>query len=163
MVTISLDKDAFKVTMICSAVLLFKCFFSNTLIGGKRIKSGARPPEDQDLFKKAGEQDFTGSSKVFASEAEGKAAKEEELRAMRISQNDLESIPVGLIMNWGSLLCHNSTSWHIGLTIAFTLCRIGHTIAYSYKRQPSRAIFWFGAIISMFGFAINGVIGVLKI
>ena len=161
--TIQLDKNAFKVTMICSAALLFKCVYTNTMVGGKRIKSGARPPEDEALFKTAGKQDFTGGSKVFKSEAEEKSAKEEENRAVRIAQNDLESIPVGLIMNWGSLLCHGSTNWHIYLTIAFTICRYGHTIAYSLKRQPSRAIFWFGAILSMFGFAINGVVGVLRI
>ena len=52
--TITIDKDAFKTTMICSAVLLFKCVASNVNIGGKRIKSGARPPEDEALFKKEG-------------------------------------------------------------------------------------------------------------
>ena len=53
-VNIEIKKDAFKTTMICSAILLFKCVASNMNTGGKRVKSGARPPEDADLFKKAG-------------------------------------------------------------------------------------------------------------
>ena len=60
MVSLSVNKEALKTTMICSSVLLFKCLFSNVAIGGARVKSGGRPPEDQALFKKDGYQNFDG-------------------------------------------------------------------------------------------------------
>ena len=57
-VSLIVDKSALKTTMYCSAVLLIKCLFSNMAIGGARVKSGGRPPEDAALFKKEGIQDF---------------------------------------------------------------------------------------------------------
>ena len=77
--------------------------------------------------------------------------------------NDLENIPIALILNWASLICYPNVNSHMAFTIAFTVCRIGHTIAYTLKRQPSRGLFWFGGVISVMGFSITGLIGVLNI
>jgi glutathione S-transferase len=161
--TIVVDKAALKYTMICSAALLFNCLFSNVRQGGARIKSGGRPPEDVSLFPAAGNQDFTGGSKSFKSEAQAKMYKEAELRAGRISMNDLENIPIALIINWGSLFCHANTTAHIALTITFAVSRILFTIAFANKKQPFRSIAWFGGVFSMLGLAINGVAGVLSL
>ena len=46
MIQLLVDKDALKTTMICSSILLVKCIASNFGIGGARIRSGGRPPED---------------------------------------------------------------------------------------------------------------------
>ena len=46
MVAIMLDKSALKTTMICSSILLLKCFISNIAVGRARVRSGGRPPED---------------------------------------------------------------------------------------------------------------------
>ena len=46
MALLTVNKAALKTTMICSAILLIKCIFSNIAIGGARVKSGGRPPED---------------------------------------------------------------------------------------------------------------------
>ena len=85
------------------------------------------------------------------------------MRWVRICMNDLENIPMGLILNWASLICPASIKWHIVFTITFCVARFAHTLCYALERQPSRGIVWFIAIISMLGFTLNGVIGALRL
>ena len=47
LIQILVDKDALKTSMICSSILLVKCIGSNFGIGGARVESGGRPPEDE--------------------------------------------------------------------------------------------------------------------
>ena len=58
--TLVVNPNCLKTTVICSVVLLLKQLTSNMATGGARIKSGGRPPEDQKLFSKEGNQDFDG-------------------------------------------------------------------------------------------------------
>ena len=127
-----------------------------------RVKSGGRPPEDEVLFKGAGLQDFSGTSKLFKSTADEKRYKLAETRAIRIVANDLENIPIGLFIAYGSLLCNNSSAAHITLMSLFTIGRIFHTVSYKYELQPHRAIFYFIGLGSSFGLAVNGLIGCMK-
>ena len=53
-ISISVDKQALQATMVCSTVLLLKCISSLCVMGGKRVKAGTRPPEDQSLFPNEG-------------------------------------------------------------------------------------------------------------
>ena len=46
-VTLTVDKQALLTTMACSGVLLVKHILSMCVMGGKRVKAGTRPPEDQ--------------------------------------------------------------------------------------------------------------------
>ena len=157
LVRIAIDRSALKTTMICSSVLLLKMMVANFMIGGARIKAGTRPPEDQKLFPDEGYQSFLGRDE----EKENQEAKEMEQRCIRIGLNDLENIPISLIVNWGCLLTCYSVRVHIWMTIAFTIGRILHHITYYKKMQPHRALAWFLAWVAMFGFTINGVIGAI--
>ena len=49
--------------MICTGITMLKCLLVNLGMGKRRIKSGARAPEDAKLFPKAGEQNFDGSNR----------------------------------------------------------------------------------------------------
>ena len=159
-ISLSVDKQALKATMICSTVLLFKCISSLCVMGGKRAKAGTRPPEDQSLFPNDGNQNFKPLQNQDTSDDYHRAQQAEQ-RWVRIGMNDLESIPMALALNWGSLLCCANAKVHTYLTITFCVARILHTWSYAYKKQPHRALFWFIAILSMLGFSINGCIGVL--
>ena len=70
-----------------------------------------------------------------------------------------ESIPVGLLIAWGSLLCPYSTLVHMASTVTFTVARILHTYTYAHAMQPGRAIFWALTHLSVFVLGVNGVIG----
>jgi len=159
---LTVNTRAFQATMIGTAILMLKCYFTFMMIGHYRVKSGGRPPEDEALFKNAGKQDFLGTSKKFKDEKRATRAQENTTRASRIAMNDLEVIPIGLIMAWASILSpRGSAQSHVYLMVLFTLARCGHTWSYSNSRQPSRAIFWVISILCVLGFAINGVWGCL--
>ena len=85
------------------------------------------------------------------------------MRWRRICMNDLENIPIALVLNWTSLLCPANIKWHIYFTITFCVARFAHTFCYAHERQPSRAIVWTIAIVSMLGFTINGVLGAMRL
>ena len=156
---VQIDRLCLKTTVICSSVLLFKMAIANVMIGGARIKAGTRPPEDEALFPNKGKQSFLGRG----DEKENKEAKENEQRLVRIGLNDLENIPIGLILCWGSLLVCKSTNAHFWLTICFTAGRVLHHITYFLKLQPWRAIAWGIAFFSMLGFAVNGFMGAIQL
>ena len=94
---------------------------------------------------------------------EGKAALEATNRADRISMNDLETIPIGLIMSWAAITAPASFLAQIILMIVFTLSRIAHTYCYTKGLQPWRTLTYLVSIMCNFGFAINGIVGVLKL
>ena len=113
------------------------------------------------MLKLEDAQDFTGSST-------DKAAQEATHRAERISMNDLETIPIGMIMSWGAFtaLSINTPGGNLTqviLMIIFTIGRIGHTVSYSKGLQPWRSIFYLFSLLCNFGFAINGIVAVLGI
>ena len=99
MIKVMVDKQMLKTTMICSSLLLLKMMIANFMIGGARVKAGTRPPEDQKLFPNEGYQSFGGKDDSLPT-----VAKELEQRCIRIGLNDLENIPISLILNWGCLL-----------------------------------------------------------
>lgn len=137
-----------------------KMNYSNMMTGKLRISSGGRPPEDMKLFPKSGVQNFSGDAKVFKSTKKETLAKANLTRALRIVANDLENIPIGLIVMWGSLLCCYSVNAHMVCAAAFMVGRVGHTISYELELQPHRAMCWFVAMSASFLLAVNGVIGV---
>lgn len=86
---------------------------------------------------------------------------ETDIRWQRIVLNDLENIPLGLLVAWASLLSPFNSQVHNVCILAFTISRIGHTVVYALELQPHRAIFWFVAVVSVFCLGLNGVAGVL--
>merc|ERR1712195_33144 len=160
--TLVVNPACLKTTMICSVVLLLKQLFSNMGTGGARVKSGGRPPEDQKLFTKEGNQDFDGHGRE--SSPEQTLADQNTMRKLRIVQNDLENVPIGMLLMFISLLVSSQyPTSHMVFTILFTFSRIVHTVSYELKLQPHRALGWFGAVIAMLGFAVIGIMGIMNI
>merc|ERR1712166_349915 len=158
--TLVVNPTSFKTTVICSVILLLKVLFSNMATGGARIKSGGRPPGDEKMFSKEGNQNFDGKDREDTPEQ--KHANETTQRKLRIVQNDLENIPIGMLLMYISLLTNHSPLGHIVMTILFTVSRVFHTISYEFKLQPHRALGWFGAVVAMLGFAVIAIIGIVK-
>ncbi|KAJ3330759.1 hypothetical protein HDU76_004932 [Blyttiomyces sp. JEL0837] len=168
MTSILLNPIALKSTAAATFLLTLKLFLTITIQGGKRFPAGTRPPEDAalNLNKALGKGAVQSYGTVSSNNTDDKVVKEAklaDLRWGRIVMNDLENIPIGLIVAWSSLLTPYSTSVHSGLALAFAASRIAHTIVYAKQLQPHRAIAWFGGWVCILGMSVNGVIGALTL
>ena len=130
--------------MLASGILWLKYQITCIIQARKGMAAGKRAPED--LAEGADKSPDQG--------------KQESLqRWTKIVQNDLETIPIGLLMNWGSLLCNPNPCIHLGLNATFVLGRLGHSVSYAYAKMPHRAIAYMLGVFATMGFVINGVIG----
>ncbi|KAJ3231947.1 hypothetical protein HDU78_007425 [Chytriomyces hyalinus] len=168
---LSVDTAAHAATSAATFVLLGKLYLTIAAQGGARFKAGSRPPEDAklSLTKTMGAakipQTF-GLATSAPADASVDAVKQEkykmnDLRWQRIVMNDLENIPIGLIIAWSSLLSAYSPKAHSVLVISFAAFRIFHTYSYAKALQPHRAIGWIGGITTASLMALNGLVGVL--
>ena len=175
MIAVMVDAVVLKHTAIVTGILFFKFQFTNIMLGGTRIKSGARPPEDAQLFgSKAGPQDFDGTSKLVAYEKKDpdddqkassssslekvRNAKMEEKRTARLVMNDLENIPLGLLVAWMDVLCGGNTTVHLVGVWLFCVGRCAHSYAYHHALQPARAIGFGVGLLATAAMAINAII-----
>merc|ERR1711935_679069 len=71
-----------------------------------------------------------------------KMAKMDETRAARLVMNDLENIPLGLIIAWMDALCFGSAGVHIFSVWLFCICRCVHSYAYINALPIHRSISW---------------------
>ena len=164
-VGLQVDPLAFKLTVWITFLLFVKLFFTLSAQGGARFKAGTRPPEDGGLAPAA------GKTQAFVQQVDGEGADSaankaglEEMRWTRIVANDLENIPLGLLVAWSSLLASGAAdsgggkTAHIVFVIIFLIGRIGHTLMYARGVQPWRTVFWTAATIAVFGLGINSVV-----
>uniref|UniRef100_A0A0G4HHW3 Microsomal glutathione S-transferase 1 n=1 Tax=Chromera velia CCMP2878 TaxID=1169474 RepID=A0A0G4HHW3_9ALVE len=162
MMEFAVSKLAFRSTLIGTAALYAKFFGTIFIQGGTKIKTGGRPPEDTGLFpdpkKKLPKQTF-GTDRGTASER----AVMKEIRWTNIVRNDLETLPFGMIISWGTMLCHSSPPLHAGLVALFVFSRLFYTISYAYEKQPARSIFWFLGHLAIIGMLGNGLAGLSKL
>lgn len=71
-------------------------------------------------------------------------------RAARAWSNDLENIPIFLILAWIYVAAGLGTTAFLIYCIIFTLARIAHTICYLNSIQPARTIaYTLGAIVTL--------------
>ena len=153
---------AFHSTVVSFLILLTKYYVTIFIQGYKRVLAGSRPPEDTKLFAKAGEQSFNGLAKFAGKNTNDryvKALKEGELRWLRIVSNDVENVPLGLIVGVFSLVCGYSNTLHVVSIGCFTVCRVMHTVSYAYEWQPHRVITFTGAVGGTFGMLGNVALG----
>ncbi|KAI8620895.1 hypothetical protein BC830DRAFT_1164165 [Chytriomyces sp. MP71] len=160
-----IDPIAHKATAIATVVTVLKFYLTVFKQGGARFKAGSRPPEDAKLSLAK----TLGASKVqqtfgitAATNDDGKLDKAKliDIRWQRMVLNDLENIPLGLIVAWASLLSPYSPKLHAIFVSLFAAFRIVHTVSYANELQPHRAIGWGGALLCILGMATNGVLGV---
>ena len=145
-------------TVVSFCVILSKYYITILVQGGMRIKAGSRPPEDGKLFRKAGEQSFSGLAKFAGKPINDryvKDIKEKEQRWLRIVANDVENLPIGMVLAIFSLWYGFSETLHVVCMISFATCRVLHTMTYALKLQPHRVIMFVGGVTSEFGMVLN--------
>jgi len=94
----------------------------------------------------------------------GKEASEEApavARAARAWRNDLENIPIFLILAWIYVMAGLSLGAFVIYCVIFMVCRIGHTLFYLNAVQPWRTIFFTVGAITMLALIIHLFIGVV--
>ncbi|KAJ3117078.1 hypothetical protein HDU96_007996 [Phlyctochytrium bullatum] len=160
--TLTVDPFAYRATLLSTAALVTKMFLTISIQGGTRFAAGTRPPEDQSLgltklMAKGAQQSY--GLNVGKEEDKLKKAKMIEIRWQRIVWNDLENIPVGLVLAWSGLLTPASPKLHAALVTTFAVVRILHTVCYAKQIQPWRAIAWFAGWIASFGLVGNSLAG----
>lgn len=127
--------------VVLCAVLSIKMWSNSAIQAFTRIRNKQFVnPEDADTFGK-----FFGEELTVA-------AREHDTvdRAARCWQNDLENIPLFLILALGFVLVGGSTEWGIIYFGLYSVARIFHTVFYLFRIQPWRTIVYeVGAVITL--------------
>ena len=157
-----MDPIALRATTVLVAGIFWKFFLTTALQGYSRFISGGRPPEDQ-KFGLQGEDVVQGFT--VKDDGGGKAAAKME-RWNRVVANDLENLPLGLILCILSCMTIQQgsvTAWvHVGCCCAFGLGRVLHTVCFAYGLQPWRTVSYVIGVVASFVWSIMAIINVFQ-
>ncbi|GAB9465941.1 Inorganic phosphate transporter 1-6 [Globisporangium polare] len=149
-----------KTYVVCTAVLYFK-FVRVTMIQAKKtFDAGGRPPEDKRLPLAKGRPPQTYGLASDLKDEKILKAREVDYRWRRIVQNDLESIPLALLIFGGGVFAGGNELVQCGALLAYTGLRCFHTYAYANKLQPHRAWCWRLGVVAVLVGAANAIVGV---
>jgi glutathione S-transferase len=139
-----------KTYITCAAVLYVKFVLATGIQAKKTFAAGARPPEDKSLrLAKGNPTQNYGLNNDAETKAKLLGAKAAELRWRSVIQNDLEALPMGLLVFGAGLLVPSNSAVQIGAMSAFTFVRCTHTVAYAYALYPWRSLSWLFGVLSI--------------
>ena len=119
----------------------------------KKFEAGGRPPEDVSLGL------ANGVPQNYDNTLVSEQARLDDIRWKQIVLNDLENIPLGLLIFIISILAKADPILNVVCLAVFTAGRICHTISYAYGLQPWRSIFYFMALIPVIISSIASIVG----
>ncbi len=123
-----LQNPAFRIYAICSVILGVKMLTSAVYTATRRQKTaGFINPEDVTAFASPGTTARVEEAPEVA-------------HALRIQRNDGENIPLFFAIGLIYVLTGASAFGATVLCSLFTVARVAHTFAYTYRKQPARAI-----------------------
>ncbi|RQM23696.1 hypothetical protein B5M09_003081 [Aphanomyces astaci] len=149
---------------IISTLVLYVKYLVATLIGArKRELAGLRAPEDTpDQKQNFGLVVDSVEDGQQSKEATQQAALLDERRWSRITANDLENIPLGLIVVWASILSGGDTDINGISIIVFTGVRILHTVFYALAWSKPRSVAYMVGVAAILVMAVAGIVGAFK-
>jgi len=120
--------------------------------GTKKGKAGLKGPED-------GGTGFSDTTTIKETDAPGSKAVEASKRWERILGNDLENIPIALVIMWAcaSIVTADETLPFMIYAITYTVARIAHTFCYAFGIQPFRSLCFAVGFIMVFCMAFTTV------
>ena len=144
--------ELFKASSCVSLILYLKYFISNMRWALAKGKANLRAKEDPNNNANATADDVERAN-----------------HAGRIIQNDLENLPMGLVVIWASLLTVNSAYSsvadlepyclaHLAFTCMFCCFRVFHTVIYELQLGLPRSIVFMLSMCSLFGLMILMVV-----
>ncbi|MCI1040904.1 MAPEG family protein [Pseudomonas putida] len=129
--------NALNVYALCMVVLFLKMFMVSCYQGYHRLRFVAfTNPEDAAVFKHAAQA----------------AERPEVIRAAKVWANDLENIPAFFALGGLAIALDTAAQPTVWLSIAFTLARVLHTLAYLLGVQPCRTLFYAIGAVCLLGF-----------
>lgn len=135
---------------LLSASLLFFKMLANSLVQGYYRMAHARfvTPEDAAAFGQ-----LTGRALAPAA-----AEHPMVLRAAQCWRNDLENIPMFLLLCLGYVLAGGEARATLIYCATFVLARTLHTLFFLLQLQPWRTIAYLLGLFATLGLAVNGII-----
>ncbi|HDS1792107.1 MAPEG family protein [Pseudomonas putida] len=129
--------NALNVYALCMVALFLKMFMVSCYQGYHRLRFVAfTNPEDAAVFKHAAQA----------------AERPEVIRAAKVWANDLENIPAFFALGGLAIALDTAAQPTVWLSIAFTLARVLHTLAYLLGVQPWRTLFYAIGAVCLLGF-----------
>ena len=118
--------DAQKTAAIATVVLYAKYWVTAILQGNKKESAGLGPTED-------GGTSFSGAAVAGDADAPANQAAETAKRWERIVANDVENIPIALVVMWAcaNAVTADETVPFIIYCCLYVFARIAHTISYA--------------------------------
>ncbi|RHY24221.1 hypothetical protein DYB32_008932 [Aphanomyces invadans] len=152
-----------KAAIIATLVLYVKYVVATLIGANKKELAGLRAPEDTPDQK----QNF---GLVVDAVEDGQGSKQQnhqaallvEKRWSRIVANDLENIPLGLIVVWASILSGGDTNVNGISIIVFAAVRVLHTIFYAMAWSKPRSIAYLVGVAAVLVMAVAGIVGAFK-
>lgn len=143
----------------CTLVLYVKFLLSTMIQGRLGFSAGSRAPEDNALPQARGKppQGFDYQAPV---DDNVQQARDAEQRWKRIIQNDLESMPMALIVFLVALNVNADDGALSALVIAYTAFRLLHTASYALQWPLARMGAWMLGALCILGSAITAVVAV---
>jgi glutathione S-transferase len=77
-------------------------------------------------------------------------------------QNDLESIPLALLVFLGGVFAGGNKELFVVCLAIYTLARCFHTYAYANMLQPHRAWCWRTGVLMIVASGVNSIVGVFN-
>ena len=132
-VTVTINPAVFKTLVGSTCVLGAKMLVTNFWSGIAKDATGLGPPEDGKLrgMETSFDKPKTGGDDA-AAKAKAAASMERYSRACRVVSNDLENIPLGLVVLWTAAMAiaDEQSDTLVFWIQAFTLGRIVHSLTY---------------------------------
>jgi glutathione S-transferase len=149
---------------VTSVVVLYVKFVVATMIQAtKTFQAGFRSPEDNGhVLAKGRPQNYGLPSSKDKEDENARKVKMLEIRWKRLVLNDLEALPLGLIVFGAGLFVDTHQGVHIGAMIVFTVARICHTIAYGMWLQPHRAYCWRTGVLAVLTGGVAALVAAYK-
>lgn len=132
----------------CAVILYLKMLFNSFTQGYLRVKNKHFVnPEDASIFGRI--------FKTNATDSEVEAPLID--RASRCWRNDLENIPMFLIISIGYVLAGGRAKWGLIYFSVFTGARIFHTICYMMQIQPWRNLSYVLGVVTTITIAVHSI------
>jgi glutathione S-transferase len=134
------DVQAFGVV---TSALYAKFVVTSMLQARKSFAANTRMAEDKQLIC------AMGLSSNMDEKTLNKALDDEQ-RWRRIVANDLESMPLALLVFWGAIQNGVSADLTKTLMVVYAVARLGHTVAYANGAAKSRMACWMSGTVCAF-------------
>jgi len=158
------DHHTIQCVAACTLILLFKFYLTSIMQETQRVLA----PEDRMLGNK-NRNVSNAAPPVAAPVANANPSSivtvpnsapniipfDNVARWQRIVINDLENIPITILLMWISYSISKDNLVVFVVAIVFTVCRYLHSICYILRLQPLRSIFWFLGFLCTWTLMVN--------